>query len=298
MSRFAIVGLGEVLWDVFPTHKQLGGAPANFAYISGLLGDDGIVASRIGVDTLGDEVVARFEGLGLDVSNLQRDAARATGTVKVEVARDGQPRFEITKDVAWDFLEWTPELRLLAARTDAVCFGSLAQRGLQSREIIQEFVATTRENAVRVFDVNLRQAFYSAEVLATSAESADILKLNHEEVPVVVQAVGGPKVDELRSAQWLCRRFELQFVCVTRGSSGSLLVTKDAHAEHPGHKAKVVDTVGAGDAFTATLVHHYLRGSDLATMNEAANHMGAWVASKSGATPPMEPEQISRARVS
>jgi fructokinase len=298
MSKFTIVGLGEVLWDVFPTHKQLGGAPANFAYISGLLGDDGIVASRIGGDALGDEVVARLTGLGLDVASIQRDTAHATGTVKVEVAGDGQPRFEITKNVAWDFLEWTPQLQALAARTDAVCFGSLAQRGLQSRETIHQFVAATREKAVRVFDVNLRQAFYSAEVLSNSAESADILKLNHEEVPVVLQAVGGPRVDELRSAQWLCRRFGLKLVCVTRGRSGSLLVTKGAHAEHPGFEVQVVDTVGAGDAFTATLVHHYLRGSDLATMNDAANQMGAWVASTSGATPAMEAEQIKRAQAS
>jgi fructokinase len=298
MSKFTIVGLGEVLWDVFPTHKQLGGAPANFAYISSLLGDDGVVASRVGADALGDEVGARLRELRLDVSNLQRDPARATGTVKVEVARDGQPRFEITKDVAWDFLEWTPQLQALAQRADAVCFGSLAQRGLQSRETIQKFVAATRESSVRVLDVNLRQAFYSAEVLAHSAESADILKLNHEEVPVVVQAVGGPKIDELRSAQWLCRRFGLKLVCVTRGSSGSLLVTQDAHVEHQGFKVNVVDTVGAGDAFTATLVHHYLRGSKLATMNEAANLMGGWVASKAGATPPMEAEEIRRVRAS
>jgi fructokinase len=290
--------LGEVLWDVFPTHKQLGGAPANFAYISGLLGDDGMVASRIGADALGDEVVAQLQGLGLDESNLQRDAAHATGTVKVEIESDGQPLFEISKDVAWDFLEWTPQWQALAQKADAVCFGSLAQRGLQSRETIRKFLSATREDAARVFDVNLRQAFYSAEVLANSAERADILKLNHEEVPIVVQAVGGPKVDELRSAQWLCRRFGLKLVCVTRGSSGSLLVTNNAHAEHPGYNVTVVDTVGAGDAFTATMVHHYLRGSSLATMNDAANQMGAWVASKSGATPAMEAEQISRARAS
>ena len=298
MSKFTIVGLGEVLWDVFPTHKQLGGAPTNFAYISSLLGDDGVVASRIGSDALGDEVLTRLDELRLDASHIQHDPAHATGTVKVEVASDGQPRFEITRAVAWDFLEWTPALQALAARADAVCFGSLAQRGLQSRETIQKFIAATRQGAVRVFDVNLRQAFYSAEVLSKSAESADILKLNHEEVPILVQAVGGPKVNELHSAQWLCRRFSLKLVCVTRGSSGSLLVTNAAYAEHAGYKVEVVDTVGSGDAFTATLVHHYLRGSDLATINDAANWMGAWVASKSGGTPAMEVEQIRRAQAS
>ena len=296
MSKFKIVGLGEVLWDVFPTHKQLGGAPANFAYISNLLGDEAIVASRVGTDDSGDEIVHRLESLGLDASYLQRDAVHATGTVKVEVGGDGQPRFEITQGVAWDFLEWTLELKALAAEADAVCFGSLAQREVQSRETIHQFVAATRKNAVRVFDVNLRQAFYSAEVLMASAEEADILKLNREEIPAVMLALRAPALDELQSARLLCRHFGLKLVCVTRGAAGSLLVTPSAYDEHPGYRVTVADTVGAGDAFTATLVHHYLRGSSLATMNDAANQMGAWVASQSGATPAIDREQIEKAR--
>lgn len=298
MSKFTIVGLGELLWDVFPTHKQLGGAPANFAYISSLLGEDALVVSRIGQDALGAEVMTRLQGLGLDCSCVQHDAARATGTVNVELASDGQPRFDITKEVAWDFLEWTPQLQQLAQRADAVCFGSLAQRRLQSRETIQRFVDGTRAEAVRVFDVNLRQAFYSTEVLNSSAQKATILKLNHEEVPTMMKSVGGPATDELRSAQWLCRKFGVKLVCITRGGSGSLLVNKDSHAEHPGFRITVADTVGAGDAFTATLVHHYLRSSDLPTMNEAANRIGSWVASKSGATPAPEPEVIRHAQLS
>lgn len=298
MRKFTVVGLGEVLWDVFPGHKQLGGAPSNFAYISGLLGDRGVVASRVGIDSLGDEVISRLEGLSLDCACVQRDPSHPTGTVKVEVANDGQPKFEITKNVAWDFLEWTPQLQNLAETADAVCVGSLAQRGLQSRATIHHFLQSLRRGAVQVFDVNLRQAFFSADVLSSSAEGAAILKLNHEELPIVMKAMGGPVTDELRSAQWLCRRFGVQLVCVTRGSSGSLLVRTDGHSEHPGHKVLVADTVGAGDAFTATLVHHYLRGSDLATMNDAANQMGSWVASQPGATPPPDSRQIARARAS
>jgi len=296
MRKFTIAGLGEVLWDVFPTHKQLGGAPANFAYISSLLGDEALVASRIGADDLGDEVVGRLRSLGIDITYLQRDAEHATGTVKVEVAGDGQPRFEITQAAAWDFLEWTPALQELAGRVDAVCFGSLAQRTKQSRETINRFVTATRESAVRVFDVNLRQSYYSAEILGASAEKADILKLNEDEVPVVMQSLAAPKVDQLHAAQWLLQRFELKLVCVTRGGSGSLLVNRNAHDEHPGYRVTVADTVGAGDAFTATLVHHYLRGSNLATMNDAANRMGAWIASVPGATPAADPVQIEKAR--
>jgi fructokinase len=296
MKKFTIVGLGEVLWDVFPTHKQLGGAPANFAYISNLLGDDGVVASRAGVDDLGDEVGQRLNRLGLSTESLQQDATHATGTVKVEVASDGQPQFEFTPDVAWDFLEWTPEWQGLAARADAVCFGSLAQRGRQSRATIRQFVAATRPEAVRVFDVNLRQNLYSAEVLQASASSADILKLNHEEFPVVMKAIHAPHLDELHAARYLCSRFALKLVCITRGAAGSLLVRGEEHNEHAGYQVKIADTVGAGDAFTATMVHHFLRGSDLAAMNDAANRMGAWVASEPGATPERDDDVIESAR--
>lgn len=297
MRQFTIVGLGEVLWDVFPTHKQLGGAPTNFAYISGLLGDRAAVVSRVGNDALGDEVIERLQGLRLDTSHVQRDPKHPTGTVKVELASDGQPRFEITQAVAWDFLEWNESLAKLAATADAVCFGSLAQRGLQSRATIGEFLKTTREDAVRVFDVNLRQAFYSADVLIGSAEKASILKLNHEEIPTLMRALGAPSLDEKQSGQWLCRRFRLRLVCITRGNRGSVLVGDRGLHEHPGYQVKVADTVGAGDAFTATLVHHFLRGSELSVMNDAANRVGSWVASCSGATPAGDAELLKQVRV-
>ena len=296
MNPFTIVGLGEVLWDVFPTHKQLGGAPANFAYISSLLGENAVVASRIGNDALGREVVDRFNALNLSCAQVQHDAEHPTGTVNVEVEGDGQPRFDIIRNVAWDFLEWTPQLESLAATADAVCFGSLAQREPQSRATIQRFVNAVRPSAVRVFDVNLRQAFYTPELLTNSASSADILKLNHEEFPVLLRAIHAPHLDELHAARYLCSRFALKLVCITRGGSGSILVTKTEVSEHPGYPVQVVDTVGSGDAFTATLVHHYLRGSTLAKINEAANRMGAWVASKPGATPAAEAEKIDQAR--
>lgn len=296
MRKFTVVGLGEILWDVFPEHEQLGGAPANFAYISSLLGEEAVVASRIGTDGLGKEIIERLQGLELDVSYLQRDPAHTTGTVKVEVAADGQPRFEITKNVAWDFLEWTADLKGLAAKVDAVCFGSLAQRGARTRDTIGRFLAATRKDAVRVFDVNLRQSFYSPEILAASAERSHILKLNHEEVPLVMNMLGAPKLDELQATGWLCQRFGLKLVCITRGASGSLLASADAHHEHPGHCVVVADTVGSGDAFTATLVHHFLRGSSLEVMNDAANRMGAWVASRPGAMPAADVSEIEKSR--
>jgi fructokinase len=291
-----IVGLGEVLWDLLPAGKQLGGAPANFAYMARLLGDQGIVASRIGGDVLGAELRDTLAKLGLETSFVQSDQKHATGTVKVEVDRDGQPIYEITESVAWDFLECNLEWQSLARQADAICFGSLAQRSPKSRETIRRFLKDARPDAVRVFDVNLRQEFYSADVIAESAKLADIIKLNDNEFPKVMQLLGLAYDDEKTSAQRLVHATGVKLVCVTRGSQGSLLVDANASDEHPGSSIRVADTVGAGDAFAAALVHHFLRGSSLAEMNEAANRMGAWVVSHVGATPPADDDVLSKVR--
>jgi fructokinase len=159
-----IVGLGELLWDLLPSGKQLGGAPANFAYITNLLGDTGIPASRVGRDSLGDEALKKLAQLKLSNAFVQRDPTHATGTVKVEIDSSGQPGFDISEPVAWDFLEWIPSWQQLAKEADAVCFGSLAQRSAQSRSTIHNFLQATCPEAVRIFDVNLRQNFYSAQI--------------------------------------------------------------------------------------------------------------------------------------
>ena len=289
-----VVGLGEVLWDLFPEGKQLGGAPANFAYITNLLGDRGIIASRVGDDALGDEIQQKLGTLGLESSYLQSDSARPTGTVRVRVDQDGQARFEITDMVAWDFLEWTPAWESLAQQADAICFGSLAQRSPASRETIHKFLGAARPGTARIFDVNLRQAFYSAKALSESLKFADIAKLNAEELPRVVELLGIPHHGEQPSAERLRFAYGLKLVCVTRGAQGSLLVSEFERHEHPGFRVQVADTVGAGDAFTAALVHHFLRGAGLAAMNEAANRIGAWVASCVGATPSSDDVQLRR----
>ena len=285
MKSFTMVGLGEVLWDFLPGGKQLGGAPANFAYIASLLGDRGIVASRVGQDELGAAAAAKLTKLGLSFSYLQYDPIHPTGTVKVGVDGQGQPRFEIAKPVAWDFLEWTPEWQALAREADAICFGSLAQRSTGSRDSIQNFLIAKRADAVAIFDVNLRQKFYNAEVLAQSLKRADVVKMNDEELPKVMGLLGLQYESELSSAVRLRAVYDLKLLCVTRGCRGSLLADESGTHEHPGFRITVVDTVGAGDAFTAGLVHHHLRKSSLAEMNEAANRAGAWVASHAGATP-------------
>jgi fructokinase len=291
-----VVGLGELLWDLFPAGKKLGGAPANFAYIANLLGDRGVVASRVGQDDLGRQAISCVKALGGETSEIQRDPNRLTGTVEVSIDNDGQAKFEIKKSVAWDFLEWTPEWTALAKRCDAVYFGSLAQRSPQSRETIQFFLQEAFKSAVCVFDVNLRQGYHAAELLSASMRIAHVVKLNHEELPVVTKLFGFESADEKSAAKWLQEKFSLRLVCVTRGARGSLMIGENESVEHPGFEVKVADTVGAGDAFTAALVHHFLRGASLAEMSEAANQWGSWVASQVGAMPVPDAARLEKLR--
>ncbi len=279
-----VVGLGELLWDLLPAGKQLGGAPANFAYITTLLGGQGIPLSRVGKDDPGAEALRRLTKLGLPTAFVQIDSHRPTGTVKVEL-NAGQPRYEISEPVAWDFLEWTPKWEKLAQQADAACFGSLAQRAPKSRETIRSFLRATSPRAVHIFDVNLRGDFYSPELLAESMSLADVVKLNDEEIPQIMQLGGLTHTTEKSSAEKLLRLYDLELVCITRGRRGSLLVSKSGSSEHAGFRVKVADTIGAGDAFTAGLTHEYLHGASLDGMNEVANLVGAWVASQLGATP-------------
>lgn len=280
-----VVGLGEVLWDHLPGRTCLGGAPANFAYITTLMGDQGIVASRVGEDSPGIEALRRMEELGLDIDHVQTDRQLPTGTVKVEVDGKGTAWYEIAQPVAWDALQWTTDWQHLAERADAICFGSLAQRSDESGATIRHFLKATSAHTVRIFDVNLRQSYYSQEVLAESMRLADIVKLNDEELPRIMRLNRVQHKDDLSSAQWLFRTYDLKLVCVTRGGRGSLLVRDGDSSEHPGFRVHVADTVGSGDAFTAGLVHEYLQGASLGLMNEVANLVGAWVASEVGAMP-------------
>ena len=284
-----ILGIGELLWDLLPDGPQLGGAPANFAVMAGQLGNHAAILSRIGRDDLGRQAIGRLSPLPVDASFLQVDTAHETGRVTVEF-EDGQPRYTIQQPAAWDFLELTDEWVQLAERADAICFGSLAQRGVQSRQTIQELVAQTTDKCARVFDVNLREPFYSGEAIQESLELATVLKMNDAELPRVLALVGLPVSEgpnKLRlGAERLLEEFPaLRMVAVTRGARGSLLVTRETWHEHSGIVVKVADTIGAGDAFAAAMTHYLLRGADLATLNEAGNRWGSWVASQQGGMP-------------
>ncbi|HEX3987412.1 MAG TPA: carbohydrate kinase [Acidobacteriaceae bacterium] len=295
-----VVGLGELLWDVLPDGRRLGGAPANFAVMAGRLGDRAIVASRVGADALGEEAVLALEALPAESRFLQSDTEYATGTVTVSL-ETGEPAYTIHEPVAWDRLTLTPQWRELAQTADAVCFGTLAQRGETSQGAIVSFLDETRRECLRIFDVNLRTPFWTPDVLRTSLERATILKLNVHELPHVLTGTGAcpyPSQGEddeevLRGARRLMERYPVELVCVTLGAKGSLLVTRGKHHRHHGLKARVKDTVGAGDAFTAALAHYYLEGAPLEVLNEAGNRWGAWVASQSGGMPPMRAETLA-----
>ena len=295
-EQFTVVGLGELLWDMLPHGKQLGGAPANFAYMTALLGDRGIVASRVGNDRLGQEAMWHLKSSGLDTSQIQFDPVHATGTVQIQLDSKGQPEYRFTEDVAWDHLHCSVEWEYLAQTADAICFGSLAQRSEVSRAAIRQFLRLTRPSTARIFDVNLRQFFFSEEILRESMLQADIVKVNDQELPRIAELLRHKSASEHSAACWLLKEFAVKLVCVTRGQYGSLLVSAEEKDEHPGFTVKVADTVGAGDAFTAALVHRWLRDSPLKEMNVAANRMGAWVASQEGAMPTADNSVLSQIR--
>jgi fructokinase len=290
-----MVGLGEILWDLLPSGKQMGGAPANFAYMANVLGDEGIVASRTGNDDLGREVRETLETLDINPTFIQADDDHSTGVVEVLIDGAGQPEFKIAEDVSWDHLEWTTIWERLAVRADAICFGSLAQRSKPSRATIHRFLEASKKSTLKIYDVNLREPFYSRDIIVDSLRLSNIAKLNSDELAKVCYLLNIPGQSEQERSKRLLIEFDLQLVCITRGEAGSLLVSADQAVEHSGFRVTVADAVGAGDAFTACLAHHYIRGESLHKISQLANGFASWVATQTGATPAVPPEGLQRA---
>jgi fructokinase len=284
-SRPVIAALGEVLWDVYSDDTHFGGAPANFACHAAALGAEAWMVSAVGDDDLGRRAVATLQRHGVHTETVAVDPQYPTGQVLVSIDTAGVPTYRIAEERAWDHIAWSDKFIPLATRCDAACFGSLGQRSLESRATIRHFLRDTRADALRVFDVNLRQHFYDRETLEESLRIASVLKLNDEELPKLAEMfhVFGETDRELLGS--LAARFELRLVALTRGPRGSLLFAAGEFDESPSPPTDVVDTVGAGDAFTAALVLGFLRERPLAEINTHANAIASYVCSQAGATP-------------
>lgn len=281
-----IVAVGEVLWDLLPSGRKMGGAPANFACHVRALGAGSRLITRVGDDDLGREILDWLPRHGLPTDTVEVDPEAPTGTVSVALGSDGQPRFTIHENVAWDRIEAGSLALAAAAGADAVCFGSLAQRSETSRRAIRAVVQATRPAALRIFDVNVRPPFVDRDVIAASLGMAGVLKLNDQELPLLAEMFGlvGSIREQLAA---LSRRYELSAIAFTRGGQGSLVFRGGEWSDHPGEPVEVVDTVGAGDAFTAVLAVGLLSGWPLDAINRKANRVAAYVCSQPGATPPL-----------
>ena len=278
-----VIGLGEVLWDMLPSGKQLGGAPANFACHTRALGARAAIISAIGDDDLGREIAHRLEHLRVETRFLQIHPKSPTGTVSVSLDA-GKPTYTIHENVAWDAIAWDEDLTDLALAADAVCVGSLAQRSFISRSTIQAFLQHTKPQCLRIFDLNLRQHYHSPAIIQSTLEICNILKLNDEEWPVLAKLLalnpGAPT-----GLRELMARFDLQLVALTRGGEGSLLITPSTTDEQPAAPTVVCDTVGAGDSFTAALAMGLLRKLPLQQVHAFASAVASYVCSQPGATP-------------
>lgn len=280
-----VVGMGEALWDVLPEGKKIGGAPANFAYHVSQFGLTSCVVSAVGPDALGKEIQENLTSKGLN--HLIAEVPYPTGTVQVEIDQAGVPQYEIKENVAWDNIPYTSQLESLAKRTQAVCFGSLAQRNVVSRETINRFLDAMpqTEDSLVVFDVNLRQGFYNKEILCNSMKRCNILKINDEELVTVSRMFGYPGID-LQDKCWiLMGKYNLKMLILTCGINGSYVFTPGNVSFQPTPKVEVADTVGAGDSFTAAFIASILKGKSVAEAHSIAVRTSAFVCTKDGAMP-------------
>jgi fructokinase len=285
-----VIGIGELLWDLLPAGKQLGGAPANFAYHAQALGAEALVVSGIGNDALGREILHNFNRLGMRTDGITINPAVPTGTVGVELDARGKPTFSIHDHVAWDLLVINDDLACEAKQAEAICFGTLGQRHLIARSTIRSMLTLVPPTALRVFDINLRQHFWSKEIIAASLKLANVFKLNDEELPIVAQLfdLAGNEGSQLRQ---LAELFELRAVALTKAANGSLLLVGDKLASRDATDVVIVDTVGAGDSYTAALTMGLLARHEPEQILECAHRIAGYVCTQSGAMPPM-PEAL------
>ena len=277
-----VVGIGELLWDLLPSGKKAGGAPINFVYHATQLGAEGYAISSVGEDLLGNEIIEE-----LNKNNIRYLIERVpypTGTVSVELDDKGIPVYQITKAVAWDHIKPTANAIDLAEQADAICFGTLAQRSKESRETIQSILSFVSDSAYKFFDINLRQNYFSKEIVEESLYLANIVKCNNEELDVLCDFFGiSPAGD--KAVAWLLEKYNLKMFVLTAGASHSTIYTKDEVSTVKTPKVDIKDTVGAGDSFSGALIVSLLKGKSLKEAHQFAVETAAYVCSKSGAWP-------------
>lgn len=291
-----VVGLGEALWDVLPDGRKLGGAPANFAYHAGQFGIDTLAVSALGKDSLGDETCKELEKKGL--RHVMPRLDYPTGTVQVTLDKSGVPAYDIKEGVAWDNIPFTPEIEEIAHNCRAVCFGSLAQRNKVSRETIRKFVKATPKNCMRIFDINLRQSFYTKEVIQESLRLCNVLKINDEELVTIGRMFGYPGLDMSNKCWLLLGKYNLDVLVLTCGINGSYVFTRGEMSFQTTPKVKVADTVGAGDSFTGSFCAALISGMPIAEAHKLAVDVSAYVCTQNGAMPVLPVELTSRTKQS
>lgn len=287
-----IAGLGEVLWDCLPEGKKLGGAPANFAYHASMFGYQAYAVSALGNDALGDRTVEE-----LDKKHLKHIMPRIdfpTGTVQVELDEEGVPTYDIKRDVAWDNIPFTAEMEDLAKRCSCVCFGSLAQRNSVSHDTIHRFLHSTPKDCLKIFDINLRQNFYTKEIIQESLNACDILKINDEELVTIGRLFGYPGLDMENKCYLILGKYNLRMLVLTCGTNGSYVFARGMKSYQPTPKVEVADTVGAGDSFTGSFAAAILAGMPVEEAHKLAVEVSAYVCTQPGAMPQLPERLLNR----
>ena len=293
MDNKIIVGLGEALWDCLPEGRKIGGAPANFAYHASQFGFESYAVSAVGNDPLGDETIEALKSNGLKLEMPRVDFP--TGQVQVTLDEDGVATYDIKEGSAWDNIPFTPEIEALAKQCRAVCFGSLAQRNKVSRDTIYRFLDATPKDCMRIFDINLRQNFYSKEIIQESLKRANVMKINDEELVIIGRMFGYPGMDFENKCWLILGKYDLDMLVLTCGTNGSYVFTPGTMSFQPTPKVEVADTVGAGDSFTGTFCASILDGMSVAEAHKRAVHVSAYVCTQNGAMPVL-PEEVKNVK--
>ena len=289
-----IVGLGEALWDCLPDGSKLGGAPANFAYHASQFGNDAYAISAIGNDALGDQTLKEFDEKHLKYVMPRIDYP--TGTVQVELDEEGIPTYDIKQNVAWDNIPFTPEIENVAKHCGCVCFGSLAQRNKISRDTIHRFLDTTPMSCLKIFDINLRQNFYTKEIIQESLKACDILKINDEELVTIGRLFGYPGLDIENKCYLILGKYNLKMLVLTCGTNGSYVIAPGVKSYQPTPKVEVDDTVGAGDSFTGSFASAILAGMPIKDAHKLAVEVSAFVCTQPGAMPKLPESLLNRVK--